>query len=231
MIMKTQQKSTFLLIGAFLLILALVSGCVDVPTEGPTPTPLKSEYRFIHAATDMGDVSLTVQGKAAGSFNFKGSIAHADYGAGTKELVLSNGDALLVSLSTDFRGTFVVLNKEGADRTYLKLTERRMFDSATIVDTVSVGAIRPVNVAADKPSLDITIAGPGGSYTWSSVPYRGIGAYQKVTPGEYTVSVKLAGAADVWTSTTVTVGTERNTVLVLGSTAASTLTTLPVKDN
>ncbi|HPR87850.1 MAG TPA: DUF4397 domain-containing protein [bacterium] len=231
MIMKTQHKSTYLLIGAILLTLALVMGCVDVPTEGPTPTPLRSEYRFIHAATDMGNVSLTVQGKAAGSVDFKGSIAHADYGSGTKELLLSNGDYLLISLSTDYRGTFVLLNKEGVDRTYLKLTERRIFDSATIVDTVSVGAIRPVHCSADAGAADIYVDGPGGSFSWKNVAYRGIGAYQKVTPGDYTVTVKAAGGADALYTTTVAVGTERNTVIVMGSAAGGTLTAVGVKDN
>jgi hypothetical protein len=225
--MKTTQKSTFLLIGALLLIAALVSSCVDVPTEGPAPTPLKSEYRIIHGATDMGDVSLSVQGKAAGNLSFKGSLPHADYGAGTKELILSNGDYILVSMSTDYRGTFVLLNKEGPDRTFLKLTERRVFDSATIVDTVSVGAVRPVHCSADAGAVDITI----GDYTWSGVSYRGIGAYQKMAPGDYTVTVKPAGGTDVVYQTTVAVGTERNTVIVLGSAAGGTLTALGVKDN
>ena len=231
MIMKTKQKSTFLLIGAFLLIMALVSGCVDVPTEGPTPTPLRSEYRFIHGATDMGDVSLNVADKAAGSFSFKGIIPHADYGAGTKELAFSNDDRALVSLSTDYRGTFVILNKVGGERTFLKLQERRLVDSATIVDTVAVGSIRPVHCSFDAGAVDITIEGQGVSKSWSGVPYRGIGAYTRVAPGDYTVTVKAAGGADPVLTATVTVGTERNTVYVLGSAAGGSLSALGVKDN
>lgn len=229
MIMKTKQKSTLLLIGAFVLIIALVSGCVDVPTEGPTPPPLKSEYRFIHAATDMGDVAVSVAGQPAGNVSFTGQIAHADYGAGTKEISLSNGDKMLVSLSTDYRGTFVILNKEGAERTYLKLTERRMFDAVAWSDTA--GTIRAVNCSPDAGPLDITVEGEGVSFSWASVPARGVGAAQIVKPGTYTVSVRLAGMPDVWSSTTVTVGKERNTVLVVGSLAASTLQSFGVKDN
>lgn len=229
--MKTKQRSTFLLLGAFTLLVAMLSGCVDVPTEGPTPPALKAEYRFIHAAVDAGEVGLSVDGKAVGNVSFKGVAPHAEYTSGTKEVALSNGENLLVSMSTDYRGTFVLLGKVDGERTFLKLQERRMFDSPTIVDTVAVGAIRPVHCSPDAPAVDITVEGPGGSWTYSGVAYRGIGRYQKVAPGDYTVTVKPAGGADAVLTATVTVGTERNTVIVMGSVAGGTLTALAVKDN
>jgi len=227
--MKTKQRSTFLLLGAFMLLVALLSGCVDVPTSGPTPPALKAEYRFIHAASDLGEVGVSVDGKSVGTFNFRQGIDHQEYTSGTKEVALSDGETLLVSMSTDYRGTFVILGKEAGERTFLKLQERRMFDNPTVADTV--GAIRPVHCSPDAPSVDITIAGPGGSFTWSGVAYRRIGAYQRVTPGDYTVTVKPAGGTDAVLTSTVTVGKQRNTVLVVGTVAGGTLSALPIQDN
>lgn len=229
--MKTKQKTTFLVVGAFLLFIALLSGCVDIPSEGPTPPPLKAEYRFIHGATDMGEVGVTVDGKSLGNLAFKGVTPHTFFASGTKSVVLSNGETVLVSMSTDYRGTFVLLPQEGNPpaRTFVKLQERRMFDSATIDDTT--GAVRPVNCSNDVQNFDIDVTGADGTITWANMPYRSTGTYARVTPGQYTISVKKAGTADVWTSATVDITNIRNTVCLVGNIAAGNLTLVVVQDN
>ncbi|NLP10726.1 DUF4397 domain-containing protein [bacterium] len=228
--MKTKQKNLYLLIGAFLLLVALLSSCVDVPTTGPTPPPLKAEYRFIHGAPDMGDVSITVDGVAAGNLPFKGVLPHAEYTSGTKTVKFSNGESVLLSMSTDYRGTFVFLNKVEGERTFLKIQERRVFDDPANKDSLTV---RVANCSPDVGPVDITLEGTAGTASWTGLAYKGIGAYKKMPVGAYTLTVKAAGGADALTTTTVNVGavTERNTIFVLGSQAGGSLSTLGVKDN
>ncbi len=228
--MKTKQKNLYLLIGAFLLLIALLSSCVDVPTTGPTPPALKAEYRFINAAPDMGDVSVTVDGTAAGNLPFKGVIPHAEFTSGTKTVNLSNGETVLLSMSTDYRGTFIFLNKVGEDRTFLKIQERRVFDPPANKDSLTV---RVANCSPDAGPLDFTLEGTAGTASWTGLAYKGIGAYKKMPAGAYTLTVKAAGGADALTTTAVNVGavTERNTIFVLGSQSGGSLSTLGVKDN
>ena len=228
--MKTKQKNIYLLIGAFLLLVALLSSCVDVPSTGPTPPPLKAEYRFIHGAPDMGDVSMTVDGAAAGNLTFKGVLPYAEYTSGTKTVKLSNGETVLLSMSTDYRGTFVLLNKVEGERTFLKIQERRVFDSPVRKDSLTV---RAVNCSPDAGAVDINIEGTAGNAKWTGLAYKSLGAYKKMLPGSYTMTVKPAGGTDVLATTTVTVGavTERNSVYLLGSKAGGNLSALGVKDN
>jgi hypothetical protein len=191
---------------------------------------LAAEYRFIHAAADMGDVTVTVDGAAAGSLAFKGVIPYAEYESGTKTVKFSNGETLLLSMSTDYRGSFLILNKVGGDRAFLKIQERRIFDSPQSKDSLTV---RVGNCSADAGSIDVTLEGATGTASWTGLAYRAVGAYKKLAPGSYTMTVKPAGGADVLTTTTVTVGsvTERNSVYVLGSKASGNLSALGVKDN
>jgi hypothetical protein len=228
--MKTKQKYIYLLIGAFLLLVALLSSCVDVPATGPTPPALKAEYRFIHAATDMGDVAVTVDGAAAGSLAFKGVLPHAEYTSGTKTVKLSNGETVLLSMSTDYRGTFLLLDKAAGERAFLKIQERRVFDSPQNKDSLTV---RVMNCSADVGAVDVTLEGTTGTASWTGLAYRAVGAYKKMPVGSYTMTVKAAGGTDALATTSVAVGavTERNSVVLLGSKAGGTLSLLGVKDN
>ncbi len=254
--MKTKQRTTFLLIGAFLLIIALLSSCVDVPSEGPTPPGLQAEYRIIHAATDMNQVGVTVDGKALGNLAFKGVIPHQEYTSGTKNLVLSNGEEVIVSMSTDYRGSFILLNAEGdpLQRTYLKLQERRMFDNAAfseevkwyhqswvdgvaVHDTVSLkaGAVRPVHCSPDAGSVDIVFVSQNPDLLdqigWGGVGYRVQGTYAKLPVGTWDMTVYKAGTEEAVYTTPVYLGNIRTTVLIVGSFANGTLTALVLQDN
>ena len=93
--------------------------------------------------------------------------------------------------------------------------------------------MRAVNCSPDAGAVDINIEGTAGNAKWTGLAYKSLGAYKKMLPGSYTMTVKPAGGTDVLTTTTVTVGavTERNSVYLLGSKAGGNLSALGVKDN
>jgi hypothetical protein len=220
--MKTQTKITYVLFGVVLLTVAAFLSCVDVPTKGPDPLEAIAGYRFIHAATDLGNVALSVDGVSKGNLSFKGAIGHQQYTAGTREIALSNGEALLVSMTTDIRGTIVLIDKEAGERAFLKLTERRVIDEPT----TATGRVRIVHLCPDGPAITFKAVG-AETFEWSALSYKGIGAYKEVPAGDYTIEGKAGETPLV--SYPVTVGNTRTTIFVIGK--AASLDVLAVADN
>jgi len=220
--MKTQTKITYLLFGVVLLTVAAFLSCVDVPTKGPDPLPAIAGYRFIHAATDLGNVALSVDGVAKGNLSFKGSIGHQQYTAGTREVTLSDGETLLVSMTTDIRGTIVLIDKEAGERAFLKLTERRVIDDPT----TATGRVRVVYLCPDGPAMTFKVVG-AETAEWAALNYKGVGAYKEVPAGDYTLQGNDGDTPMV--NYPVTIGNTRTTIFVIGK--AASLDVLAVADN
>ncbi len=209
--------------GVLLLSLMLFLSCVDIPNKEPAiPDPVGA-YRFIHAATDLGDVGIKIDGVSKGNLAFKGILNHDWYPAGTRQVLLSNGDTLLVSVATEMRGTFCILDKEKDARAFIRLQERRTFDSATLGEK---GAVRVVHLCPDGPSLTFSVAG-AETVDLGSLAYKGVGSYKTVTPGNYNLVGKDGNNTLVdWP---ITVGNTRMTVLIVGK--AASLSVMPLNDN
>jgi hypothetical protein len=209
----------------FTLFLIALSSCVDMPTKAVTPPPALSYYRFIHAAAGVGSVALSVDGKSIGTLDFKANTSYTQYVSGTKTVVLSTGDTLIMSMATDYRGSICIL-LEGGVPTFLRANEMRVFDPMT----AEKGKLRAIHLSADAPAVDIKATGPD-VIEWTGVTYKKIGAYKDATPGQYTVTVTPAGATEAVLTFTVTVGTERSTAFIVGSVAGGTLSAVALKDN
>lgn len=223
--MKSKYQKAFLLLGVFTLFLVLFSSCVDMPTKAVTPPPALSYYRFIHAAAGVGSVSVSVDGKAIGALDFKGNTSYAEYASGTKRVVLSTGDTLIMSMATDYRGTMCIL-REGNATTFIRANEMRVFDPMTAEN----GKLRVIHLSADAPAVDIKATGPD-TLEWTGVQFKGIGRYLDAIPGQYTVTVTPVGATEAALTFNVTVGKERSTAFVVGSVAGGTLSAVALKDN
>jgi hypothetical protein len=223
--MKSKNKNSFLLLGAFIIYLILLSSCVEMPTKGPTPPPLVSTYRFVNAAPDLANVGIAVDGTSAGTIDFKGNTSYAQYVSGTKDVTLSNGDAIIISMATDYQGTICLLPKEAGVRAVLRANEMRVFDP---VNTGAKGKLRMIHLA-DAPDVNITAASSDTSVSWTAAKYKSIGAYRSVHPGNYTVTVAAAG--DTVLTFQVTVGSERNSAFIMGSATGGTLSAVALKDN
>ncbi len=219
--MKLKVMSVLLLFGVFVLL--ILSSCVDMPTEAVTPPAALSYYRFVNAAPSS--LTLSVNGTSLGTLDFKGSTSYAEYAAGTKNVVLSTGDTLIMSMSTDYRGTMCIL-QEGGVATFLRANEMRVFDAAT----AEKGKLRAIHLSADAPAVNITATGPE-TLEWTGVEFKDIGAYKDATPGDYTVTVTPVDSVNAVLTFSVTVGTERSTAFIVGSAAGGTLSAVALKDN
>jgi hypothetical protein len=166
-----------------------------------------------------------VDGKSIGTLDFKANTSYAEYVSGTKTVVLSTGDTLLMSMATDYRGSMCILMEAGVP-TFFRANEMRVFDPVT----GEKGKLRPIHLSADAPAVNIKATGPD-VLEWTGVAYKKIGAYQDATPGDYTVTVTAAGATDPVLTFTVTVGTERSTAFIVGSATGGTLSAVALKDN
>ncbi|MBN2356514.1 DUF4397 domain-containing protein [candidate division KSB1 bacterium] len=223
--MKTQHKITLMLFGVLLLSSMLFLSCVDIPNEEPAISDPVGAYRFIHAATDLGDVGVTIDGAAKGNMSFKSVLSHQVYPAGTRTVVLSNGDTLLVSVATQMRGTFCILDLEQGARAFLRLAERRFFDSA---DLGANGALRVVHLCPDGPTVSFeAMAADTVAADFGDLAYKKISPYMGMPPGDY--SLKGNAGAIPLINYPISVGTTRMTVFVIGKAAA--LDVLVVNDN
>lgn len=223
--MRFKHKKAFMLFGVLILFLLVSSSCVDMPTDAVTPPPALSYYRFIHAAAGVGNVALSVDGKSIGSLDFKSATSYAEYVSGTKNVALSTGETLIMSMSTDYRGTICIL-REGGVPTFIRANEMRVFDPMT----GEKGKLRPIHLSADAPAVNIKATGPE-VLEWTNVSFKNIGAYKDATTGDYTVTVTPAGATAAVLTFTVSVGKERSTAFIVGSVSGGTLSAVALKDN
>lgn len=212
--MKIQTASV---LAAILWCIAGLMGCTDVSSSGPTPPEFNSEFRFLNAASELGDVSITLDlGPNISNIGFGAASSHQTYPSGNRVATLSNGDTLRIAMTSDQRATVVILPMTSETREFVKLVERRVFDPPT----TSTGRLRLVHagVAGSDAgaSVDITVAGPD-TVSISALAFRGDSGYFSLTPGSYTISaVETGGDGTVIATTSVEVGNARATSALTG---------------
>lgn len=219
MSLKTTTVMLTLLIAAVWLV-----SCVDVPSKGPTPPEFNAEFRFVSAAEALGDVGISVDGESIGTLSFMGEIAHRQYPAGARVATLDNGDILRVAMTTDQRGTVLVLPLTGAEREFIKLVERRIFDPAATANALA----RFVHASPDAGDIEVTTAGSETTIT-ETASFRGVSDYVSVPAGNYTITVTTASGDTIETS--ITLSNMRQTDVLMGSSTAGTLTLVSFVDN
>ncbi len=206
------------------LILLLAAGlmsCADVPSTGPQPPNLISQFRFVHAAGDLGNVGVAVDGAAIGSFAFKAALPHTEFPAGSRVVALSNGDTLRIAMESYSRGTVVILPKAGPVREMIKLSERRVFDPVNTGEAW----LRVVH-AAEAPNLFVKIAGPD-TVRLSDTAFESATNYLQLPVGNYTISVATtADTTAILASATINAVNKRQTSVILGSANALELVNL-----
>lgn len=213
-----------------LLVLAVwLAGCADVPSTGPTPPEYVAQFRFIHAAGDLGNVGVSVDGAALGNLAFQGFIPHVQFPAGERVAALSNGDTLRIPMGTERRGSVVLLSRVGQARDFIILTERRVFDPIA----TSKAWVRLVN-ASPEPSLDVrVIAGADTAIADSGMVVRDDSGYHRIAVGNYTISLIATGDTTntVLASAPLTAANKRQTSLIVGSVAGGNLGIVNLSDD
>ena len=214
-------KVTSVILSVLVLSVWLIS-CADVPTNGPTPPDFRSEFRFVSAAADLGDVGVSVDGQSVGNVSFMGEIAHADYPAGSRVVTLSNGDELRVPMTFDERATVLILPLTAATREFIKLVERRTYQTAA----TSTARYRAVHASPDAGFSTITVVGADTTISGSGI-YRDFTEYASIPAGDYAYTI-IAAAGDTVTGN-VTLANTRQTIVLVGSTGS--LSILSLVDN
>lgn len=207
-------KTTTVMLVLFAAAAWLV-GCTDVSSTGPTPPDFQSEFRFVNAAQDLGNVTVSVDGQSVGSLDFMGATDHQTYPSGDRVVTLSSGDTLRVGMASEQRSTVVILPLTGAEREFVRLDERKTTNSATTDEP----AFRLYD-AAQSPDLNVTIAGPDTVET--ELAYGDNSGYEAYTAGDYTISASLAADTTdtVIGSTTVSLSNTRSTTIIVGDSTA-----------
>ncbi len=200
-----------------LLLAAWLMSCADVPSTGPTPPALISQFRFLHAAGDLGSIGVAVDGSSIGSIAFEGALPYTEFPSGARVAVLSNGDTLRVAMESYKRGTVVILPKTGPVREFMKLSERRVFDPVN----TNLALVRIVH-AAEAPDLDVRIAGPDTTITLRALSYRSATEYLQIPAANYTIIVSAAGSTTALLTSTLSAVNKRQTSVLMGSTSANT---------
>jgi len=223
-----RQKSTTALL-SLMVTAAWLVGCADVPSTGPTPPDYVAQFRFIHAAGDLGNVGVSVDGAAIGNVAFGSAIPYVQFPAGSRVAVLSSGDTLRVPMPFERRGSVVILQRVGQARDFLTLPERRIFDPVT----TSQAWVRIIN-ASSGPSLDVrVIAGADTAIAQPAMAPRDTTGYLRIAAGSYTTSVIANGdtANTVLASAALSAANKRQTILILGSTTANNLAIVNLADD
>lgn len=190
---------------------AALLSCADVPSTGPGTPEVVSEFRFVHAAPELGSVSVSVDGAAQGDLVFSNSLAYKQFPAGSREVALSNGERQFVAMSTDLRGTIALLPSSGGTREFFRISERRIFDTPNV-------AVRVLNLIPNL-NVDVRVIAGADTVTNASLAYKGDTGYRIATARDYTIEVKQAGSNTVLATAPLTVSTS-HTALILGNAGA-----------
>lgn len=197
---------------------ALLMSCADVPATGPQPPEVRSEFRFVHAAPDLGNVQVAVDGATQGDLAFGTSLSYKSFPAGSREVALSNGEKQFVAMSTDLRGTVALLPSiGGAAREFFRISERRIFDTPRV-------AVRVLNFNPNL-NLDVRVIAGADTVANASLAYKGDTGYRVVSARDYTIEVKEAGKNVVLASAPLSVSTS-HTAMILGNAGAVNIVSL-----
>lgn len=212
---------------ALFVSLAWLVGCTDVSSTGPDAPVINSEFRFLNAAEDLGNVGISfVLGDApdVGSMDVGASNTHQTYPSGNRIGVLSSGDTLRIPMTAEQRATIVLLPDTEGFRDFFKLIERRIFDSSDTPEALA----RFANASPDAGDVTVTAVGADTTIT-VIVSYRSVSNYARIPAGAYTVTTATASGDTLVDTTDLT--NMRQTAVLLGSSVAGTLQTVGLDDN
>jgi len=221
------------IMSVMLVSLALLAGCADVPSSAPPPIEVNSEYRFLNADPGI-TASITFdldEAPAVSGLAYTQATEHAVYPAGSRVGEVNDQDTIRVAMTTDQRGTIVLLPMTESFREVVKLVERRIFDPNEIPNPRIRVAHAASNAGAAGPAVDVEIVGADTTVSASNIAFRGASNYLTVYPGTYAVNVYAAGDTTVILSTNVEVSNTRYTSVVVGDVDAGSLQFVNLTDN
>jgi|Deesub1362B_J571_1020462.scaffolds.fasta_scaffold03651_4 hypothetical protein len=137
--MEPKIRAQFTLLGFLVLLAFVLSSCVDVPSEAPPLPKFKAKLRVIHAATDLGEVTVKLDGEVLASLNMEGASPYVDLDAGKHAFQVGNEEVDSLFVDTDFVGTFYIATlTNDNDSRFIKKRERWLYNAPAPEDTTIV---------------------------------------------------------------------------------------------
>lgn len=226
-----------------LMLAALLVGCADVPSTGPTPPELKAEFRFVNAAADLDGSAVSVDGAGVGTLAGSGSVlAYRTYDSGSRTVTIGS-ESVTISMETDWRGTVFLMPQvtigDLTTRQFVKVNERRVFDDPVSKKEVvaedgtksmeNSPRFRFVNAVNAELPVDVTLWLNDSTEVdfASNVESQDYDGYAFVDMADYTVYVMDHATGDTLTSfATGSLSAKRYTAVIWGDAGSVAGTTL-----
>jgi hypothetical protein len=230
-------SKTFLTAIGLLLIAAFLYGCADVPSTGPTPPDPRSLARFVNADPGLGNVAVSVANptggtSTVGSVAYQAGTSYGEFAAGSYKVTLNPGSAAdtgRVTFTTDRKATIFILPQSGGVREYFKANERYLYNPAGVANSALLRAINLVaflDAEGNEVGADATFLGPDTLVAEAGLQ-KDATPYVEMRPGNYTVTVYLAGTDSVLTTGALSVAAnKRYTSVLMGTPTAPVIVNL-----
>ncbi len=138
---KSMTSKSYLVVLSIIVVMVIGFSCADVPSQAPPFPEFKSKVRFIHTATDLGEVGVIMDGTTKASLSFGAASAYFDEDAGRKLFKLQGGaedDTANVRLDTDdVIAIYVVTRPDDDAPRFVKIAERKLYLDVSPADTLA----------------------------------------------------------------------------------------------
>jgi len=135
-----KMKNFYALLLSVVLLTVLAVSCVKIPTEGHELPNFTGTFRFINAASDVGETAVHLNGSSVGTLALGQANDYETVQAGTHAFyVPADPDTMIDSLvvDTDFSGTIFIVPKEiNEDRRFIKNREHWEYANEVVADTM-----------------------------------------------------------------------------------------------
>lgn len=196
---KSMTSKSYLVALSIIVIMVIGFSCADVPSQAPPFPEFKTKVRFIHAATDLGQVGVVMDGTTKASLTLGQKSAYFDEDAGTKMFKLDGGlaaDTARIHLETDdVIALFIVDKADDAAPRFVERAERRLYNEVAPSDTVAKVMIAQMCDAtlgisvesitgSDTTTTDVSAGLAFTNFTWVTLPTNGYTHTFTVTNGD-----------------------------------------------
>ena len=172
---KSMTSKSYLVALSIIVVMVIGFSCADVPSQAPPFPEFKSKVRYIHTATDLGEVGVVMDGTTKANLSFGTASAYFDEDAGRKLFRLEGGaanDTANVQLDTDDVIAIYVVTRPNAEAPrFIKKSERKLYRDVSPADTLAKVLIAQMCDA----TLAVSVESISGADTTTTEVSSGLG--------------------------------------------------------
>ncbi len=188
--MRSTSTVVFFLLG---VVVILLWGCVDVPTEGQAPPDYHALARFVNAATDAAAGPVSVDGAQVTSLSFGDASSYFDFQAGGRNADFASLTQK-ITLRSQSQNTVIIYALTSGNR-FLVLDEGYNFVNNGISGVTRVRFVHAGQGSA--PTIYFLDSSATGTPLATGVPYITAQDYTSLTPGAHTIYAVSDGGYNV----------------------------------